>query len=69
MAQPTIRFQSGGIYTPPAQNAGSEMSTVYFGASDGVLHAVIVDGKLDGSAPWPKAFHDPQNTNRAGAQP
>jgi len=26
---------------------------------------VILDGRLDPAAPWPKAFHDPQNTGNA----
>jgi hypothetical protein len=45
------------------------MSTAYVASSSGKLFAVIVDGELDGSSPWPKAFHDPRNTNRAGPQP
>jgi hypothetical protein len=65
----TASLQPGNIYTPPGQPAGEELSTAYFAGADGVLHAVIVDGKLDTAAPWPKVFHDPQNTNRAGAQP
>ena len=62
-------LQPGNIYTPPNQPANEVLSTAYFAGADGVLHAVIVDGALDGNAPWPKAFHDPRNTNRAGAQP
>jgi hypothetical protein len=65
----TASLQPGNIYTRPGQTPGQELSTAYFAGSDGVLHAVIVDGALDASAPWPKAFHDPRNTNRAGAQP
>lgn len=65
----TAALQPGNIYTPPGQPPDAVLSIAYFAGADGVLHAVIVDGKLDGSAPWPKAFHDPQNTNRAGAQP
>jgi hypothetical protein len=65
----TASLQPGNIYTPPGQTPGQELSTAYFAGSDGVLHAIIVDGTLDASAPWPKAFHDPRNTNRAGAQP
>ncbi len=63
----TAALQPGNIYTPPTEPTGAELSTAYFAGSDGFLHAVIVDGKLDASAPWPKAFHDPRNTNRAGA--
>ena len=65
----TSSLQPGNLYTPPGQPAGDELSIAYFAGSDGWLHAVIVDGKLDAAAPWPKAFHDPRNTNRAGAQP
>jgi hypothetical protein len=64
-------LQPANIYTPPPaqQVPGTTLSTAYFAGADGYLHAVIVDGALDGSAPWPKAFHDPKNTNRAGPQP
>ncbi len=65
----TAALQPGNIYTPPGQPADALLSTAYFAGADGVLHAVIVDGALDGAAPWPKAFHDPRNTNRAGPQP
>ncbi|HEX9399522.1 MAG TPA: pyrrolo-quinoline quinone, partial [Anaeromyxobacter sp.] len=65
----TASLQPGNIYTPPDQPADEVLSTAYFAGADGVLHAVIVDGALDGAAPWPKAFHDPRNTNRAGPQP
>jgi hypothetical protein len=68
-AATNVALQPGNIYTPPGQPAGETLSTAYFAGSDGVLHAVIVDGALDASAPWPKAFHDPRNTNRAGSQP
>lgn len=62
-------LQPANIYTPPGQAAGSVMSTAYVSGADGKLYAVIVDGELDTSAPWPKAFHDPRNTNNAGTQP
>jgi hypothetical protein len=62
-------LRAGNIYTPPSQQQGSVMSTAYFSGANGKLYAIIVDGALDASAPWPKAFHDPRNTNRAGAQP
>jgi hypothetical protein len=65
----SLPLQPGNIYTPPGQPANETLSTAYFAGSDGVLDAVIVDGQLDASAPWPKAFHDPRNTNRAGPQP
>jgi hypothetical protein len=45
------------------------MSYAYFASGNGRLYSVVVDGQLDASAPWPKAFHDPKNTNRAGPQP
>jgi hypothetical protein len=64
-----VALQPGNIYTPVQAAAGPVLSLAYFAGADGVLHAVIVDGQLDTSAPWPKAFHDPQNTNRAGVQP
>jgi hypothetical protein len=53
---------AGNLYTPP----GSAISTAYFGGADGVLYAVAVEGSLDTTAPWPKAWHDPRNTSRAG---
>jgi outer membrane protein assembly factor BamB len=49
--------------------AGATTSTAYLSGADGVLYAVIVDGALDTSAPWPKAYHDPQNTSNAGSPP
>jgi hypothetical protein len=39
------------------------VSTAYFGSADGHVYAVIVDGVLDTSAPWPRVGHDPQNTS------
>jgi hypothetical protein len=54
---------------PPQSQSGVALSTVVVAGESGTLYAVIVDGQLDGSAPWPKAFHDPRNTNRAGPQP
>ena len=62
-------LQPANIYTPPGQPAGAVMSTAYVSGADGKLYAVIVDGQLDTSAPWPKAFHDPRNTNNAGTRP
>jgi hypothetical protein len=61
-------LRAGNIYTAPGQQ-GSVVSTAYFSGANGKLYAIIVDGALDAAAPWPKAFHDPRNTNRAGAQP
>ena len=51
------------------QPAGAAMSTAYVSGADGKLLRRVVDGQLDTSAPWPKAFHDPRNTNNAGTQP
>jgi hypothetical protein len=65
----STELRAGNIYTPPGQPPGTVLSTAYFSATNGKLYAVIVDGELDASAPWPKAFHDPRNTNRAGPQP
>ncbi len=62
-------LQPANIYTSPGQPAGAVMSTAYVSGADGKLYAVVVDGQLDSSAPWPKAFHDPRNTNNAGTQP
>ncbi|WP_242343124.1 PQQ-binding-like beta-propeller repeat protein [Anaeromyxobacter terrae] len=62
-------LQPANIYTTPGQPAGAVMSTAYVAGADGKLYAVIVDGQLDTAAPWPKAFHDPRNTNNAGTQP
>ncbi|MGB8933285.1 MAG: PQQ-binding-like beta-propeller repeat protein [Anaeromyxobacteraceae bacterium] len=52
----------GNLYTPP----GSTRSTAFYGGADGKLYAVLVEGWLDTSAPWPKAWHDARNTSRAG---
>jgi len=53
---------AGNLHTP----AGGGLSTAYFAGSDGKLYAVAVEGRLDTDAPWPKAWHDPRNTSRAG---
>ena len=54
------------LHAPP----GASLSTAYVPAANGKLYAVIVDGRLDAAAPWPKAFHDPKNTgNATTAQP
>jgi putative pyrroloquinoline-quinone-binding quinoprotein len=62
-------LRAGNIFTPSSQPPGPTMSLAYFSSGNGHLYAVIVDGRLDGSSPWPKAFHDPRNTNHAGPQP
>jgi hypothetical protein len=64
----SAQLRTGNLFTPPGQ-AGQVLSTAFFSSSDGKLYAVIVDGQLDTSAPWPKAFHDQRNTNNAGTQP
>jgi hypothetical protein len=46
-------------------DSSRRFSTAYFGSTDGHVYAVIVDGVLDTSAPWPKVRHDPQNTGNA----
>jgi outer membrane protein assembly factor BamB len=63
------QLRAGNIHTPGGQPAGPTMSVAYFTSGNGRLYAVVVDGQLDATAPWPKAFHDPRNTNRAGPQP
>jgi outer membrane protein assembly factor BamB len=50
-------------------NPGNRTSTAYLAGADGKLYAIIVDGVLDTSAPWPKAFHDVRNTSNAGELP
>jgi outer membrane protein assembly factor BamB len=48
---------------------GASTGTAYLAGDAGVLYAVVVDGPLDTGAPWPKAYHDAQNTSWAGAAP
>jgi hypothetical protein len=61
LAPAAIPLHPPGLSTP----AGLDRSTGYFPAANGKLHAVILDGRLDPAAPWPKAFHDAQNTGNA----
>ncbi|HET8541174.1 MAG TPA: PQQ-binding-like beta-propeller repeat protein [Anaeromyxobacter sp.] len=61
-------LRAPNIFTTPGQTS-NVISTAYVASSSGKLFAVIVDGQLDTAAPWPKAFHDPRNTNHAGPQP
>ncbi len=61
----TLSLQPANV-TP---NPGNRTSTAYLAGADGKLYAIVVDGLLDTSAPWPKAFHDPQNTSNAGVVP
>ena len=57
----TQGLQPANVWTEPDANT----STAYLAGDNGSLHAVIVDGGLDTTAPWPKVFHDPQNTSNA----
>jgi hypothetical protein len=61
-------LRAPNVHTPAGQG-GAQLSVAYLANAAGKLFAVIVDGRLDEAAPWPKAFHDPRNTNRAGPQP
>lgn len=54
-------LQPANVWTEPS----AKTSTAYLASANGMLYAVIVDGSLDTSAPWPKAYHDPQNTSNA----
>ena len=61
LAPAAIPLRPPNLFTP----AGLDRSIGYFPAANGRLHAVILDGRLDAAAPWPKAFHDPQNTGNS----
>jgi hypothetical protein len=66
LAPAAIPLRPPNLYAPP----GQDRSLGYFPAANGKLYAVILDGRLDAAAPWPKAFHDPRNTgNAATPQP
>jgi hypothetical protein len=41
---------------------GDAFWTAVFGAQDGTVYGVLVDGQMDTAAPWPKARHDSRNT-------
>ncbi len=56
-------LREGNVHTPP----GSAVSIAYFGCADGNLYAVLVDGALDATAPWPKSHHDVRNTGNAAS--
>jgi outer membrane protein assembly factor BamB len=64
-----VELRAPSLHTPPDQPPGPKMSHAYVSSASGWLFSVVVDGELDAGAPWPKAFHDPRNTNRAGPQP
>jgi outer membrane protein assembly factor BamB len=57
----TSALRIGNVFHQP----GDALPTAYFPAADGRLHAVVVDGPLDPSAPWPKPYHDARNTGNA----
>lgn len=57
---------AGNLHTPAAPPGRPAFSTAYFGGADGRLYALVVEGRLDTSAPWPKAWHDARNSSRAG---
>ncbi len=64
------RLTTAGLQPPNIwTESGASTSTAYLAGADGYLYAVIVDGQLDTDAPWPKAYHDPQNTSNAGISP
>lgn len=60
-------LKGSNISAPSAETPVT--STAYFSASNGKVYAVIVDGTLDTSAPWPKAFRDRRNRSNAGLTP
>jgi outer membrane protein assembly factor BamB len=57
-------LREGNIF----KGSGDGFSTAVFGAADGTVYAVVVDGALDSTAPWPKAHHDTRNTGNAASQ-
>ena len=61
LAPAAIPLRPPNLFTP----VGLDRSIGYFPAANGKLYAVILDGRLDAAAPWPKAFHDPQNTGNS----
>jgi len=56
-------LHEANLYTP----AGSAYSYALIGSVNGKLYAVMVEGRLDTAAPWPKAFHDVRNTGNASS--
>lgn len=55
---PGTELREGNLHHAP----GAPTSTAWFTSAGGTLHGVVVDGRLDEAAPWPKAWHDPRNT-------
>ncbi len=47
------------------QVTGDTLSTAVFGAANGTVYGVLLDGGLDAGAPWPKVHHDTRNTANA----
>ncbi len=68
----SVKLSGTGQALQPANihgTPGARTATAYVAGADGKLYAVVVDGQLDATAPWPKAFHDPRNTSNAGTLP
>lgn len=61
LAPAAIPLHPPNLHAP----AGARLSTGYVPAANGKLYAVVLDGRLDAAAPWPKASHDPKNTGNA----
>jgi len=49
--------------------ASGPTAIAWFTSADGRLHGLVIDGHLDGAAPWPKAWHDARNSGHLGAAP
>lgn len=46
-----------------SKQTGRPPGTLYYGANNGKLYAIIVDNPgIDITSPWPKYQHDPRNT-------
>ncbi len=54
-------LREGNLFHAP----GAPTSTAWFTSAGGTLHGLVIDGRLDPAAPWPKAWHDPRNTGNA----
>lgn len=60
-----VELREGAVAAAP----GARTSTAWFTSADGQLHGLVVDGALDASAPWPKAWHDGRNSGNLAAAP
>jgi hypothetical protein len=62
-----VQLGTGALVAPNIglEPSGEGTHLLYVGGADGKLRALIVDSEIDGAAPWPKAFHDAQNSSRA----